>query len=98
MAVLQLFGTSQRSSVVEQLFRKQQVGSSILPVGSSACYSGRGDAPDYLSAHQSAIAGYGLPTLSGSRDRVETATFSTAPGVQGIVIPLPSVHSWNWSS
>ena len=26
---------SQRSSVVEQLFRKQQVGSSILPVGSN---------------------------------------------------------------
>ncbi|SVA26675.1 uncharacterized protein METZ01_LOCUS79529, partial [marine metagenome] len=25
----------QRSSVVEQLFRKQQVGSSILPVGSN---------------------------------------------------------------
>ena len=25
----------QRSSVVEQLFRKQQVGSSILPVGST---------------------------------------------------------------
>ena len=27
--------TGQRSSVVEQLFRKQQVGSSILPVGST---------------------------------------------------------------
>ena len=84
--------------MVEQLFRKQQVGSSILPVGSSACGVGRRDSSDCLNMHKSGFVDYGLPMLFGDKDRVDTDTRFTASDDQGIVMPSPRAQRWNWSS
>ena len=96
--MLQLLGVSQRSSVVEQLFRKQQVGSSILPVGSSTCAIGRRDTAELLSKQIFAFVGQEFPSLFGESVKVETDTCSTASGDHGIVIPIPPAQSENWSS